>query len=200
LPLLSGNAPNNECPEVAALTKTIAVLKYNSKYVGGVFSEKGLYQTSLPQTTLKNAIQAVQGDYLEQDDASKYTRILARVFTVMNGQNVSLESIQFDFSDLTEKTIQVLKSTMMIPRGETRSYGEVARMAEVPNAARFVGSVMASNRFAPLIPCHRVVASDGLGGYSGGYGSKLATKRALLNKEGAKMVDFWTKKGDSRID
>lgn len=200
MPLLSENALNIEYIEVVALTKTIAVLENNSKYVGGVFSEKGLYQTSLPQTTLNNAIQAVHGDHLERDDASKYTRILAKVFTVMNGKDVSLESIQFDFSDLTEKTIQVLESTMMIPRGETRSYGEVARMAEVPNAARFVGSVMASNRFAPLIPCHRVVASDGLGGYSGGYGSMLATKSALLNKEGAKIADFKAKKGDSRID
>ncbi|MDF1538484.1 MAG: MGMT family protein [Candidatus Thorarchaeota archaeon] len=196
MPLLSRNALNIEWHEVDGLTKTLAVLEDNSKYVAGVFSEKGLYQTSLPQKTLKKAIESVHGRHLERDDSLKYTRILAKVYTVMNGKEASIESIQFDFSDLTEKTIHVLKSTMNIPKGETRSYGEVALEAGLPNAARFVGSVMASNRFAPLIPCHRVVASNGLGG----YGPGLSMKRALLSLESARIADFKHKKVDSRID
>ena len=67
-----------------------------------------------------------------------------------------------------------------IPPGQTRTYREVAVVAGSPRAARAVGAAMAENRFAPLIPCHRVVGSDGaLHGYGGG----LKMKQALLLRE-----------------
>jgi methylated-DNA-[protein]-cysteine S-methyltransferase len=68
-----------------------------------------------------------------------------------------------------------------IPAGETRSYGEVADAAGRPGAARAVGAAMAKNRICLFIPCHRVVASSGIGGWSGSGG--LAQKRALLELE-----------------
>jgi len=67
-----------------------------------------------------------------------------------------------------------------IPAGATMTYGEVAERAGRPGAARAVGAAMAKNRFAPMIPCHRVVGSDGsLRGYAGG----LDMKRRLLAME-----------------
>ncbi len=63
-----------------------------------------------------------------------------------------------------------------IPAGETRSYGEIARVAG--GSARSVGGANAANPIPIFIPCHRVVGSAGPGGYSGGDG--LATKHALL--------------------
>jgi methylated-DNA-[protein]-cysteine S-methyltransferase len=66
-----------------------------------------------------------------------------------------------------------------IPAGETRTYVEIARIAG--GSARSVGGANAANPIPILIPCHRVVATSGLGGYSGGEG--LATKRALLELE-----------------
>lgn len=69
-----------------------------------------------------------------------------------------------------------------IPKGKTMTYADVARKAGNPKAARAVGAVMRSN-YAPEIPCHRVVRSDGsLGSYNRG-GEKR--KRALLQNEGA---------------
>lgn len=67
--------------------------------------------------------------------------------------------------------------------GETVTYGELAEMAGRPGAARAVGSTMASNPMPFLIPCHRVVAANGIGGYGGGYGDGVALKRALLDLE-----------------
>ncbi|HEX6313110.1 MAG TPA: methylated-DNA--[protein]-cysteine S-methyltransferase [Acidimicrobiia bacterium] len=64
--------------------------------------------------------------------------------------------------------------------GETVAYGELAVMAGRPGAARAVGSAMATNPVPILVPCHRVVAADGIGGYGGG----LDRKRALLAIEG----------------
>ena len=67
-----------------------------------------------------------------------------------------------------------------IPRGQTSTYAEVAAAAGRPDAPRSVGAAMARNPFAPLIPCHRVVGSDGsLRGYGGG----LDMKRRLLEME-----------------
>jgi len=69
-----------------------------------------------------------------------------------------------------------------IPAGSTRTYAEVAAAAGRPGAARSVGSAMAGNPFAPMIPCHRVVGSDGsLRGYGGG----LDMKESLLDMERA---------------
>lgn len=67
--------------------------------------------------------------------------------------------------------------------GETVTYGELAEMAGRPGAARAVGSTMARNPVPFLIPCHRVVAANGIGGYGGGYGDGVALKRALLDLE-----------------
>jgi methylated-DNA-[protein]-cysteine S-methyltransferase len=74
-----------------------------------------------------------------------------------------------------------LEALRSIPYGETATYGEVAALAGHPNAQRALGSVCAGNRFALFVPCHRVVAADGLGSY-GSLG--LGYKRRLLELEG----------------
>ena len=69
-----------------------------------------------------------------------------------------------------------------IPAGETRSYAELAAAVGQPGAVRAVGSANGANPVAVLVPCHRVIRSDGtLGGYAGG----LDRKRELLAVEGA---------------
>lgn len=75
----------------------------------------------------------------------------------------------------------VWEITSRIPYGETRTYGEVALMADNPRAARAVGQALHRNQLLIIIPCHRVVSSKGLGG----FGSGTDIKRYLLNIEGA---------------
>lgn len=75
----------------------------------------------------------------------------------------------------------VRDAVKQIPRGETRSYGEVAKAIGYPRAARAVGMVM-KNNYDPTVPCHRVIRADGtLGGYNRG----IALKRQILIAEGA---------------
>jgi len=75
---------------------------------------------------------------------------------------------------------RVWEELRRIPFGETRSYGQIAAAVGAPGAARAVGTACATNPVAVVVPCHRVVASDGsLGGYA--YG--LARKRQLLDAE-----------------
>ncbi|HEX8946967.1 MAG TPA: MGMT family protein [Candidatus Paceibacterota bacterium] len=77
-----------------------------------------------------------------------------------------------------ERVLAVVKK---IPEGETMTYGQVARLASSPRAARAVGNILHTN-YDPAIPCHRVVHANGtLGGYNRGQDRK----RALLHAEGA---------------
>ena len=72
-----------------------------------------------------------------------------------------------------------------VPWGETVTYGELAEIAGAPRAARAVGNVMAHNPVPLVIPCHRVVAAHGIGGY-GPAGVEM--KRALLAIEGVRLA------------
>lgn len=74
----------------------------------------------------------------------------------------------------------VWKALLRIPPGKVKTYSGLAKEIGHPKAARAVGNALSKNPLAPLIPCHRVVAASGLGGYSGG----LEKKRRLLEKEG----------------
>ena len=78
----------------------------------------------------------------------------------------------------------VLLATAQIPEGSTCTYAELAAQIGSPHAARAVGNALAQNPLPFLIPCHRVLRSDGkLGGYRFG----IALKRALLLSEGVRL-------------
>ena len=76
---------------------------------------------------------------------------------------------------------QVYSAMSAIPRGETRTYGDIANELGVP--AQPVGQACGSNPIPVIIPCHRVVGADGLGGFSGDGGVEMKVK--LLQGEGA---------------
>lgn len=83
--------------------------------------------------------------------------------------------------------VRVWRALLAIPRGEVRSYGEVARSIGRARAVRAVASAIGANPIAWLIPCHRVIRSDGgLGGYRWG----LAAKRACLAYEGIQPASY----------
>jgi len=77
----------------------------------------------------------------------------------------------------------VYDELLQIPYGETRFYAEVARRIGRPRAMRATGAANGANPLPLVVPCHRVVASDGLGGYGGG----LALKRRLLAMERSRV-------------
>ena len=83
----------------------------------------------------------------------------------------------------TKFQIKVWKYLKTIPKGQIRTYLEVAKAIKRPKAVRAVANAIAKNPYAPKVPCHRVIRSDGrLGGYSGLGGIK--TKKKLLKLEG----------------
>jgi methylated-DNA-[protein]-cysteine S-methyltransferase len=77
-----------------------------------------------------------------------------------------------------QRVLRVLYDT--VPFGQTVTYGELADRSGIPGGARLVGQIMGSNPIAVVVPCHRVLASDGLGG----YGPGVELKRRILVLEG----------------
>lgn len=100
---------------------------------------------------------------------------------IVEGKPVK-NTITLDWSGITPFRRAVMEECMRIPAGKTLTYGDLAAKVGRPGAARAVGRVMATNPWPLLVPCHRVVGSDGtLHGYGGG----LPMKAALLRAEGA---------------
>lgn len=93
----------------------------------------------------------------------------------------SFADVELELDWCTGFQRRVVDAMRSIPYGETATYGEVAALAGHPNAGRAVGSVCAANRFALVVPCHRVVAAEGLGSY-GSLGTGY--KQRLLELEG----------------
>ena len=117
----------------------------------------------------------------------KDTRVVAPVMAQLReyftGRRINFD-LPLDLSSLTPFQREVLAVTRLIPAGQTWTYLQVAQEMARPNSARPVGQALAHNPIPIIIPCHRVIATDGsLRGYSGGSG--LKAKRWLLQHEGA---------------
>ena len=96
--------------------------------------------------------------------------------------------LPLDWSGMPPFRLHALRKTAQIPWGDVISYGELARLAGNPKAARAAGGALAHNPFLLVVPCHRVIASDGsLHGFTAEDGLKI--KQQLLEIEGHKIVN-----------
>jgi methylated-DNA-[protein]-cysteine S-methyltransferase len=107
---------------------------------------------------------------------------LARGF--LAGEDVDFDGVELDLSWATSFQLAVAERIRAIPRGEVAAYGEVAALAGYAGAARAVGTFCARNRFMLVLPCHRVVGADGIGGYGP---AGVGVKRRLLALEGVRV-------------
>lgn len=112
-----------------------------------------------------------------------YARELAEY---LNGKRTAF-TIPIDWTIFRPFQREALQAIFRIPYGETRTYAEIAAQINRPRAYRAVGRANATNPMPLVIPCHRVIGTDGkLHGYGGGEG--LPTKEWLLKMEGAVMA------------
>jgi len=98
------------------------------------------------------------------------------------GEPVSFADVELDLAWTTPFHAAVTETLRAVPYGEVVTYGELAALAGHPNAQRAAGTYCARNRFPLFVPCHRVVAANGLGSY-GSLGPEY--KRRLLELENA---------------
>lgn len=117
---------------------------------------------------------------------SRLSHVMDQFSQYFAGQRASFD-LPVDLSTVTPFRQAVLESVAAIPWGEVRGYGEIAQAVGKPGAARAVGSTMAANPVSIIVPCHRVIRSDGMPGEYG-YRSLgpcgAAMKRAMLAAEG----------------
>jgi methylated-DNA-[protein]-cysteine S-methyltransferase len=126
------------------------------------------------------------GDAVATRDAPEFVQdLVARLQSYAAGdRSVTFVDVPLELSHLSAFQRKVVDRCRRIAAGKTRTYGELADLAGFPGAARAVGSVMSSNRYPIVIPCHRVVGSAGsLGGFSAPQGISL--KQRMLVLEGA---------------
>ncbi len=105
-----------------------------------------------------------------------------RLSAYFAGENMVFDDVELDLEGWTPFQRASVEALRAVPRGEVVTYGELAALAGHPGAQRAAGSFCAHNRFPIVVPCHRVVAADGLGRY-GSLG--VGYKRRLLELEGA---------------
>jgi methylated-DNA-[protein]-cysteine S-methyltransferase len=124
------------------------------------------------------AVVSEQPSRRRQDFVARVVRLLQAYFA---GEQVPLEDVPVDLEYETSFYERCATALRTVPRGEAVSYGELAALAGAPGAARAAGSFCGRSHLSIFVPCHRVVAADGLGSY-GSYG--VDYKRRLLALEG----------------
>lgn len=111
-------------------------------------------------------------------------RFLHRLRAYFGGERTCFDDVVLEVDGWTPFQLDVLRALRRVPYGEVVSYGDLARLAGHPRAQRAAGTFCAGNRFGIVVPCHRVVAADGLGSY-GSLG--LEYKSRLLALEGVAL-------------
>jgi methylated-DNA-[protein]-cysteine S-methyltransferase len=111
--------------------------------------------------------------------------LIARVHRQLAGTQVDFADVAIELGWCTPFQRAAVEALREVPWGEVVTYGELAALAGRPGAARAAGSVCAGNRFSFIVPCHRVVAASGIGGYGA---SGTALKRCLLELEGVPVA------------
>lgn len=127
---------------------------------------------------MREVVKAVGEDYGSTRELMALESDLLRYF---NGRAVDFSGYQVDYTYSTGFQKRVWIAAREVSYGRTMTYGELAEKIGEPNAARAVGAALNENPVPILIPCHRVVASRGIGGFSAG----TTLKKRMLKLEGA---------------
>ncbi len=154
-------------------------------WMGLVFSSRGLRAATLPRPSRAEAeAEAVALGGRAPAPPGLADEVARRLQDYARGLPVAFDDLPLDLEGLGPFRRRVLETLARLPRGQVTTYGELARMAGRPGAARAVGRAMATNPLPIVVPCHRVMGADGsLTGYGGG----LEMKARLLALEGATL-------------
>ena len=156
---------------------------------GIAWTQDALAAVQLPEATdagTRRRLLRYTGEAGEAAPPAFVQAAIARVQALLQGAHDDLADLPLDWADLPDFYRRVYEVTRAIPPGEVLTYGEVARRIGEPGAARAVGQALGRNPFAPVIPCHRVLAAGGRpGGFSAEGGAD--TKLRMLEIEKARF-------------
>lgn len=161
------------------------IFKTRWGYFGLAGTEKTLLRTRLPISSLEQAKHHLIGNYPHsQYDKAFLKELQGRIISYFDGSYVVFnKDIPIVLDGFSKFAQQVLTACMDVSFGQTISYGQLAEKAARPGAARAVGLVMSRNPLPLIIPCHRVICSDGsIGGFSAIGAIRLKEKMLELEK------------------
>jgi methylated-DNA-[protein]-cysteine S-methyltransferase len=154
------------------------------------WSERGIVGLHLPEASEADTRRRIARDFPDARDTpppSRVRRAMDGIVALLHGEAADLSAVTLDMDRLPPFHRRVYEVARAISPGRTLSYGEVARRAGAPGAARAVGQALGRNPFAIIVPCHRVLAAGGrIGGFSANGGT--TTKIRLLSLEGARAA------------
>ncbi|MFA5292484.1 MAG: MGMT family protein [Phycisphaerae bacterium] len=155
-------------------------------FFGLLADGKGLLRVTLPMSDFKTAKRyLLVGTFSKtKQDLNLCPALQKSVTAYYKDSYVNFYKLKLalNWENLTDFYKKVLNVCIKIPLGQTITYSELAKRAGFPKAARAVGSVLAKNPLPLIIPCHRVIRSDGkIGNFSAAGGSK--TKKKMLEHE-----------------
>jgi len=154
---------------------------------GIAWNERGIVAACLPadERRLRARLLRRCPGAVEQAPPPAVRRVVERVVALMRGEAEDLSDVALDMDGVPEFNAKIYAIARTVPPGTTITYGEIAKRLGQSDA-RDVGQAMGENPFAPIVPCHRVVAAGGkTGGFSATGG--VATKLRLLAIEGAQV-------------
>lgn len=156
-------------------------------WVAVVAGELGVRRMSLPEKSPDIAAAAAQVELLSsRHEPDVVVEIRKAVTAFCAGDEVDLSKLPIDTEWASEFFSNAWAACRSIPAGETRTYAWLAAQAGNARAARGAGQAMARNPFPLLVPCHRVVGSDGgLHGFGGGIGLPLKARLLEMEARGA---------------
>jgi methylated-DNA-[protein]-cysteine S-methyltransferase len=178
-PRLVGGDQGRNQKQTASLPGSSVLWVGSFKYAEG--SRSRIRRILLPEDGVSMA-ERIRHEFPGALPAAARGEIARLLETFLGGTEVDFSTADLDLEGMKGFVRRTLTACREIPRGRVITYGGLAAALGAPGAARAVGNAMASNPFALIIPCHRVIRSGGvLGGFGGGG---PAMKRRLLEREG----------------
>ncbi|HEY3324864.1 MAG TPA: MGMT family protein [Planctomycetota bacterium] len=152
-----------------------------------VLSEKGLRGLSIADDRLPCPFCHGVEEFADpQSVLTRFEELKDTLLMRLSGHPAEIAWDQFDLDGHPQFQVRVWEAMHAIPFGQTRTYAQIAKAAGSPKATRAVGTACGANPVVLLIPCHRVVSSNGLGG----FGSGISWKKRFLAMEGVDWRSF----------
>lgn len=157
--------------------------KVKHGYFGLLGDQIALLRSCLPVKSKQECIDVLlAGIDSAEFDKSRFKDLQKQIVVYFNGNYTDFSNVAVDLKAFNSFSRKILAACQKIPFGQTMTYGQIAKIAGCPKGARAAGNVLAKNPVPLIIPCHRVVCSNGrLGGFSAAGGT--TTKKRLLNLE-----------------
>lgn len=181
----------HRCYDVAMSAQGFALFDTAIGPCGAIWGEAGIVGMQFPEGDSERTRARIQQRFrqaLEGEPPPAIQAVIDAVTALLAGEHPDLSQAPLDMSSIPAFERRVYEIALTIPAGKTVTYGDIARQLGDVALSRAVGQALGKNPFAPVVPCHRVLAA---GGKAGGFSARggLSAKARLLTIERATTSD-----------